>query len=264
MPDPGITRAAQPDNLESLQESLRATWEQQNLFAKIIEHFPYPLEIYDRDGTVIMVNRAMLSSLGSPDINMVVGKYNLFKDPDILEKGLLDAAKEVMQGRTAVMTNVKVPIESLRERYKTGKLNIDIMYQDITAFPIFNEQGEVTHGAVMLINRKAYKGKTSVVNAIEYLENNWSNEYDLNATAAAADLSPYHFSRVFKNETGFTPYNYYQKIKIEHLKERLRDRRLTVKEAFHSCGMEYTGHSFGVFKKFTGYTPLQYRELNSK
>lgn len=45
--------------------------------------------------------------------------------------------------------------------------------------------------------------------------------------------------------------------------EKLRDTSLTVKEAFEACGLDYSGHSFGLFKKHVGVTPLKYREMTS-
>ncbi len=46
--------------------------------------------------------------------------------------------------------------------------------------------------------------------------------------------------------------------------EMLRDANLSVREAFDACGMEYSVHSFGVFKKYVGVTPAQYREMIKK
>ena len=76
--------------------------------------------------------------------------------------------------------------------------------------------------------------------------------------AKIAKLSPSHFCRVFKSEMGITPYQYYQKLKIEHLMEKLNDTTISIKEAFKSCGLKYSGQSFAAFKKHVGVTPSQY------
>ncbi len=47
-----------------LQASFQAVLGQEELFSKIIEFFPYPIEVYTRDGTAVMVNRAMLAEFG--------------------------------------------------------------------------------------------------------------------------------------------------------------------------------------------------------
>jgi AraC-like DNA-binding protein len=257
-------RGSKQNRLNMLQTSFEAVLEQEELFSKIIDFFPYPIEVFARDGTAIMVNRAMLAEFGIPDKDLIIGKYNIFQDPDIEKSGLTALVKEVFNGRTHTVTDIQVPLESIRKRYKIEDLKIDCMYQDATGFPIRDEQGEVSYVAVLLITRRVYKGRISIVRALEYLENNWDKEYNLNEAAKAAGLSPHHFARVFKSDVGTTPYSYYLKLKIEHLMEKLRDTNLTVKEAFEACGLEYTGHSFGIFKKYVGVTPRQYREITVK
>lgn len=264
MGDTKNARDAKQERLDMLQASFQAVLGQEKLFAKIIEFFPYPIEVYTRDGTAVMVNRAMLAEFSLPGKDMVIGKYNIFKDPDISKLGLADLVKDVFRGKTITVTDIKAPLRSIRERYKILDLDVDCMYQDATGFPIRDERGEVSHVAILLITRRVCKGKVSIVNAIEYFEKNWDKQYNLDAAAEAAGLSPYHFSRVFKSNVGITPYNYYRKLKVEHLLEKLRQTNMTVKEVFSACGLEYSGHSFRVFKKYVGVTPLKYREMTIK
>jgi AraC family transcriptional regulator len=257
-------RDSNQEKLNRLQASFQAIWEQEDLFQRIIEFFPYPIQVYARDGTTVMVNRAMLREFGVPSKDLIIGRYNVFQDPDISKAGLSDLVKDVFRGKTRSVKNIKVPLQSIKKRYRIQNLDMDYMYQDATGFPIRDEQGEVSHVVVLLITRKVYKGKVNIGRAIEYLENNWNKEYNINEAAKAANLSPYHFSRVFKREIGITPYNYYQKLKVHRLQEKLRDANLTVKEAFESCGLEYCGHTIRVFKKHVGVTPLKYREMAGK
>jgi AraC-like DNA-binding protein len=259
METPKFEREAKQERLQMLQASLRAVMEDEDLFAKIIEFFPYPIEVYARDGTAVMVNRALLDEFKIPSRDMIVGRYNVFKDPKIEESGLLQMVREVFTGKTVTATDIRAPIDSLRESYKIEDLDI-AMYQDATGFPIFDGQGEVAYVAMLLVTRRVYRGKAGVASAAEYIESHCGKAFDLNAAAKAANLSPYHFSRVFKSDVGLTPHNYYIKCKLERLMQKLRDESLTVKEAFLACGMEYTGYSFGVFKRHVGVTPTQYRE----
>lgn len=255
------------DTCDSFQERLnmlQAVMGQEELFSKIIEFFPYPIEVYMRDGTAVMVNRAMLAEFGVTSKDAIIGKYNIFKDPDISKSGLTDLVKDVFSGKTGTVKDIKVPLQSIRERYQLQNGAADFMYQDATGFPIRDERGEVSHVVVLLITRRIYKGKVSILRAIEYLENNWDQEYNLNEAAKAAFLSTPHFSRVFKSEVGITPYNYYRKLKVEHLMEKLRDTNMTVKEAFNACGLRYSGHSISLFKNHVGVTPLKYRKMTIK
>lgn len=239
-------------------------WKQEDLFSNIVDFFPYPIEVYAKDGTTVMINRIFLNEFDIPDGDMVIGKYNIFKDPEIEKAGLTGMVKGLFEGKTLTKTDVKVPLKSIREFYQSGNTDVEAMYQDLTGFPILDEAGNVSHVVIMFITKRIYRGKVSIAKSVEYMENNWDKEFDLSETAKAAGLSPYHFTRIFKNDMGMTPYSYYIKYKLERLMEMLRDASLSVKDAFGACGMEYSGHSFGVFKKHAGVTPAQYRNMIRK
>lgn len=244
-----------------LQASFQAVVGREELFSKIIEFFPYPIEVYSRDGTTVMVNNAALTEFKIPSKDMIVGKYNIFKDPDIERYGLTELVKSVFYGKTAFKTDLKVPLKSIRGCYNIDNYDIDSMYQDATAFSITDSHGEVSYVVIIFITRRIYRGKESIIKAMEYFRSNWQNEYNINEAAKAANLSPYHFSRLFKNDVGITPYNYFLNIKIEKIKERLSDENLSIAEVFTACGADYNGHFASVFKEKVGVTPSEYRKI---
>lgn len=69
--------------------SFQSFFGKEELLAKVIDCFPYPIEVYAPDGTTVLVNRAILNEyhVSSPD--EVVGKYNIFKDPSVIASGQL-------------------------------------------------------------------------------------------------------------------------------------------------------------------------------
>lgn len=77
--------------------------------------------------------------------------------------------------------------------------------------------------------------------------------------AGIANLSRYHYSRLFKKHTGMTPFDYYQDVKISKIKEKLCDKNLSVTQAFTDCGVDYSGNYLRIFKEKVGMTPSQYR-----
>lgn len=68
----------------AIMSSFQSLLGNEELFAKVIECFPYPIQIYAPDGTSVMVNKAMLDEFHVSSPDMIVGKYNLFKDPFII------------------------------------------------------------------------------------------------------------------------------------------------------------------------------------
>ncbi|MDF2593091.1 MAG: hypothetical protein K0S75_2557 [Clostridia bacterium] len=86
-----------------------------------------------------------------------------------------------------------------------------------------------------------------------------SNDYSSAEVAKLANLSTYHFIRVFKQKTGQTPYEYLMDIKIEKAKEMLKNKNHTIIEICFACGFSNHSHFTTTFKKKSGVTPSEYR-----
>ena len=78
-----------------------------------------------------MVNRAMLAQFGIQDKDLVIGKYNIFRDLEVQKSGLMDLVRKVFQGQSIAVPNVRVPVKSIKKHYKIEKLDISSMYQDV-------------------------------------------------------------------------------------------------------------------------------------
>ncbi|NLM46213.1 MAG: helix-turn-helix transcriptional regulator [Firmicutes bacterium] len=215
-----------------IAETLQSFFVDKELLAKVIEYFPYPIQIYAPDGTSVLVNRAMLAEFNTVSPDMVVGKYNVFKDPAVIATGQLPRLKRAFQGETVFFPDVKVPLDSIAERYGIRDLDLEAIYQDITVFPLFDDEKRVSYVVALLVNKRVYRGKDEVTKAKEYIESHWLEPFDLNATAKAACFSKTHLTKLFKKHTGVTPHEYYTNYKISKLKEKLLDTNLTIAQAF--------------------------------
>ncbi|HRX22195.1 MAG TPA: AraC family transcriptional regulator [Syntrophomonadaceae bacterium] len=248
------------DNAPKEIASLQALFRKEELLAKVIEHFPYPIQVYAPNGTSVLVNQALLNEYRVSDPDMIVGRYNILKDPDIIKTGQLPMLKRAFQGETVFFPEVKVPLEEIARKYDIHDFNAEAVYQDITVFPILDDFQQVTHVVALLINRRVYRGQDEIERAKEYIETHWLDKFDANATAKAAFLSKAHFTKLFKKQIGVTPHEYYINYKISKLKERLLDTNLSIAQAFAACNMNYNSHSVRVFKSKTGNSPSDYRK----
>lgn len=250
------------DRQNDIVESFQSFFGKEELLARVIECFPYPIQIYSPDGTSVLVNKAMLNEfrVNSPD--MIIGKYNIFEDPDIIASGQIHVLKRAFSGETVFFSDVRVPLERIVKYYGIQDLDVEAMYQDITIFPILDDNKRVIYVAAILITRRVYRGKDEIEKAKEYIENHCMDKFDLRETAKAVHLSKAHFAKLFKKHTGMTPHEYYINFKISKVKEKLLDPNLSIAQAFAACNMDYNGHSARVFKNKTGLSPSAYRRMS--
>ncbi|MGB3588805.1 MAG: helix-turn-helix domain-containing protein [Tunicatimonas sp.] len=73
-------------------------------------------------------------------------------------------------------------------------------------------------------------------------------------------LHPKYFSRLIRAQTGDTPRALIRQKQIHQAQSLLVRTTLTVKEIAYQLGFSEPGHFYRVFRKHTGYTPVQYRQ----
>ena len=79
--------------------------------------------------------------------------------------------------------------------------------------------------------------------------------------AQAVHMSPSHFSRVFKQQTGFSPYDYVLVSRLNRAKEYLQKTSMTVSEIAYEVGFNSDTNFIFFFKSNTGLSPAKFRKL---
>jgi AraC-like DNA-binding protein len=74
------------------------------------------------------------------------------------------------------------------------------------------------------------------------------------------DVSRTHFFRVFKEQTGQSPYKYHLQLTIRRAAEMLRDSPMSVKQIAMTLGFRNPYHFSKMFKLKTGSSPRDYRQ----
>lgn len=102
---------------------------------------------------------------------------------------------------------------------------------------------------------------TTIESIIEFMLSNVCSIMTLEDLAEYARLSKYYFIRVFKDKTGYTPVDYFMRLKIQKACEILHSQTLSISELSNYLGFRDQFHFSKVFKKVTGYSPTQYRVI---
>lgn len=96
--------------------------------------------------------------------------------------------------------------------------------------------------------------------ALEYIEENYSSSISLSDMASHSCCSEYHFSRLFKRTTGYSPYEYVVKYRVNKAKNLLKNTDKTVEEISEGVGFGSTSNFIRTFRELEGMTPLKYRK----
>jgi AraC-like DNA-binding protein len=107
---------------------------------------------------------------------------------------------------------------------------------------------------------KASQQHDAVDQAIDYMNNHLDTMLTLQQMAKAVNLSQSHFSFLFKSNTGFSPIEYFNQLKVQKACQYLLFTSLRIKEVAMQLGMEDAYYFSRMFTKVMGISPNQYRE----
>jgi AraC family transcriptional regulator len=93
-----------------------------------------------------------------------------------------------------------------------------------------------------------------------YMHAHLDQELSLAALAAVAQMSPYYFSRLFKQSTGLSPHQYLLHQRVERAKHLLSDPRRKIAEVSGTLGFPHQSHFTATFHTVVGMTPGAYRK----
>jgi AraC family transcriptional regulator len=93
----------------------------------------------------------------------------------------------------------------------------------------------------------------------DYIEAHLDNRLTLTDLAGVACLSPYHFSRSFKQAVGVGPQHYVMQRRLERARALMRRTNQPLARIAQESGFSDQSHLTSVFRRETGVTPGQFR-----
>lgn len=94
----------------------------------------------------------------------------------------------------------------------------------------------------------------------DYINDHLQQDLKLDELAAIAQISPYHFLRLFKQSLGATPHQYILQCRIEKAKLLLQQSQLSIAEIANQVGFCDQSHLTRCFKQSLGVTPKQFQQ----
>lgn len=119
---------------------------------------------------------------------------------------------------------------------------------------------KMTEACKNIISKKEEQSSSLIKKAKAYIEEYYYRDLSLDDVSRIVDISPYYFSKLFKEETGENFIEYLTNIRIEKAKKLLHNRELSIKNICMDIGYSDPNYFSRIFKKQVGLTPTEYRE----
>lgn len=95
----------------------------------------------------------------------------------------------------------------------------------------------------------------------DYLNDNLKEKISLDIISKDIGISKYYLHRLFTEINGNTPLGYLTIIRLEKAKNKLQYSKESIFEIAIKCGFDNTPYFSNLFKRFTGFSPTQFRSF---
>ena len=105
---------------------------------------------------------------------------------------------------------------------------------------------------------QSHSAMLKVEQAIAYMTQKRSARITVYEVAALVQLSPTYFSRIFKENTGFTMIEFFNRMKIDQAKEMLLEGDKKIKEVAQELGFKDEFYFSRLFRQLAGVSPSEF------
>lgn len=115
-----------------------------------------------------------------------------------------------------------------------------------------------------VLNKREEKSGSIIETAKNYIKNNYHKDISLDDVSREVNISPYYFSKLFKETTGENFIEYLTNLRMDKAKELLQTTECSMKEICARTGYSDPNYFSRSFKKNVGVTPTEYKENRGK
>lgn len=215
-------------------------------------------------GSLSVIHPGAVHSARDPEDRRFPSSFRMmYADPV-----LLGEAAAAVSGRSRTPPFFRAPI-LLDKDLAWDFLRLHVALEG--AAPTLEQDGRLLSVLTRLVESHAGVGpppppgreRTATKLAWEYIEDNLAKSVSMDELARAANLSPYHLARVFREEVGLPPHAYQTQARIGRARELLL-RGWPIARVARETGFSDQSHLTRHFKRLVGVTPGRYAGENSK
>ena len=122
----------------------------------------------------------------------------------------------------------------------------------------FVQKAEAAAGNVA--GQKKEYSNEAIEKAQEYIRHNYRKDLSLEEMSRQMDMSPYYFSKLFKEVTGSNFVEYVTGVRMKCARELLLEGGKSIKQICAEIGYSDPNYFSRIFKRYEGCTPTEFRE----
>lgn len=111
-----------------------------------------------------------------------------------------------------------------------------------------------------VVTKKKEHTNDCITKAKSFISQNYKKDISLDDVSRELEISPYYFSKLFKEVTGENFIEYLTNIRIEKAKMLLEEGAQSIKEICVTVGYSDPNYFSRIFKKSVGVTPTEFKE----
>lgn len=139
-----------------------------------------------------------------------------------------------------------------------GRGDNDIGIDEAAIFFV-NRFIEITSGQTQKATPTTARDRRRAVESALWIDAHADQPVDLESTAKAADVSPFHFLRLFSNVLGVTPHQYLVRTRLRHAARLLADSALPITSIAFDVGFGDLSNFVRTFHRAAGVSPRRFR-----
>ena len=171
---------------------------------------------------------------------------------DLVDRDRIELIPRFMNEQDALIQGI---FSTLKDELGSNKIGGDLLIDSLKTTLAIQLLRQYCNTKPKLSNYSDGLSRSKLKQITEYIHENLDRDLKIIKLAAIAQISPYHFIRLFRDSTGKTPRQYILRQRIEKAQYLLQHEELSIAEIAAIVGFCDQSHFTRYFKRITGITP---------